>query len=97
MLDNEDVSPGDKPGSRGQEAEKMRRLFILGVLLLAGCSSIRGPFQPRSPERVDDPRYSIPEQQCRARDQLPLPQESRQIAPPIPVAEYPYGTAGFHP
>jgi hypothetical protein len=67
-----------------------RRLLILGVLLLAGCQSVRGPLQPRDPQRVDDPRYSIPEQERRGRDQLPLPQESVTIAPPISVAGNPY-------
>lgn len=68
----------------------MRRLVILGVLCLAGCANVRGPFQAREPQRVDDPRYSIPEQERRARAQLPLPQESRTIAPPISAAGNPY-------
>jgi hypothetical protein len=68
----------------------MRRFLIVSVLLLAGCQSVRGPFQAREPQRVDDPRYSIPEQERRGRDQLPLPQESMTIAPPIPVAGNPY-------
>jgi hypothetical protein len=68
----------------------MRRLLTLGVLLLAGCQGVVGPFQAREPQRVDDPRYSIPEQERRARAQLPLPQESRTIAPPISVAGNPY-------
>jgi hypothetical protein len=68
----------------------MRRLFMLGILCLAGCQGVAGPFTPREPQRVDDPRYSVPEQQRRARDRLPLPQESLTIAPPIPNAEYPY-------
>jgi hypothetical protein len=68
----------------------MRRLIVLGVLLLAGCQSVRGPLQPREPQRADDPRYSIPEQQRRARDQLALPQETPTVAPNIPVATTPY-------
>lgn len=60
----------------------MRRFCCLILLLaLAGCQNVRGPFEPRSPARVDDPRLPIPEQQRRARDQLPLPDESTKIAP----------------
>jgi hypothetical protein len=68
----------------------MRRLMVLGVLLLAGCQSVRGPLQPREPQRADDPRYSIPEQKRRARDQYALPQENPNVAPNIPVTTTPY-------
>ncbi len=69
----------------------MRRLLILGLVLvlLTGCQSVRGPLQPRDPQRADDPRYSIPEQERRARDQLPIPVESQNIAPNIPVTTQP--------
>jgi hypothetical protein len=66
----------------------MRRLLILGLVALAGCQSVRGPFEARE-QRADDPRYSIPEQERRARDQLPIPVESRAIAPTIPVTTQP--------
>jgi len=56
----------------------MRRLLLLGVLLLSGCASnLVGPFAGREPQRVDDPLLSIPEQQRRGRDRLALPDESR--------------------
>ncbi|HYT87234.1 MAG TPA: hypothetical protein VEL76_00810 [Gemmataceae bacterium] len=67
----------------------MRRLLILGVLVLAGCQSVQGPLQPRDPQRVDDPRYSISEQERRGRAQLPIPVESQNIAPNIPVTTQP--------
>ncbi|MCC6418853.1 MAG: hypothetical protein IT429_11515 [Gemmataceae bacterium] len=68
----------------------MRRLLVVCVLGLAGCQSVRGPLEPRPPQRVDDPRYSIPEQERRGRAALPLPLESRDIAPPVPAASNPY-------
>lgn len=64
----------------------MRRLLMLGCLLLAGCSSVRGPFEPRPPVRVDDPGVPIGEQQRRGREHLSLPEESRHIAPPSGAA-----------
>jgi hypothetical protein len=63
----------------------MRRLFLLGVLGLTGCANIIGPFQHRTPQRVDDPCLSTAEQQQRANDRLALPVESRNVAPPIGV------------
>lgn len=59
----------------------MRRLSLAAVLLLAGCRSVVGPFENRKPERVDDPRYTIPEQERRGRDRLALPQWSENVAP----------------
>lgn len=59
----------------------MRRLFVLGLLALAGCRGVQGPFAPKDPVRVDDPRVSISEQERRARENLALPDNSRMIAP----------------
>ena len=59
----------------------MRRLLILGILVLSGCQGIRGPFQPRPVERVDDPLLPISEQERRGRDRLALPDESRSVGP----------------
>jgi hypothetical protein len=59
----------------------MHRLLVLGVLFLAGCRNVNGPFEPRKPERVDDPLLSISEQQRRGRDRLALPEESARVAP----------------
>jgi hypothetical protein len=58
----------------------MRRILV-GVLLLVGCQGITGPRERRAnPERVDDPRLSIPQQEQRGRDRLALPEP--KIAPP---------------
>ncbi|HEV8058694.1 MAG TPA: hypothetical protein VGP68_02410 [Gemmataceae bacterium] len=54
----------------------MSRLFLIGLLCLAGCRGVVGPFQQRDPERVDDPRIPISEQQQRGRDRLALPVET---------------------
>jgi hypothetical protein len=67
----------------------MRRLLLLGILLLAGCHNVIGPFQPRKPERVDDPLLTINEQQRRGRDRLALPVESPAVAPNSGVAPLP--------
>jgi hypothetical protein len=64
-----------------KEADKMRKLLLVGVLLLAGCQNVAGPFAARPPQRVDDPHLSIPEQQYRGRDRLALPDETGGAPP----------------
>lgn len=67
----------------------MRRIVLAGYLLvplslapgLTGCQNVRGPFQPRPPVRVDDPRLPIAEQERLGRDRLALPDESTAIGP----------------
>ena len=59
----------------------MRRLLLVGILLLAGCQNLVGPFRGRAPERVDDPLLTINEQQRRGRDRLALPVESPTVGP----------------
>ncbi len=60
----------------------MRYILIAGVLLLgAGCGNIVGPFKADT-KRVDDPHFSIGEQQYWARDKLALPEESPWVVPP---------------
>ena len=62
----------------------MRNILIAGILLLlAGCQNVVGPFQAQEPMRVDDPGYTIAEQQRWGRARLALPEESSWIAPPI--------------
>jgi hypothetical protein len=52
----------------------MRRIILLGVLLLAGCEGTTGPLQNRGNlNAVNDPRLSIQEQKALARDRLALP------------------------
>jgi hypothetical protein len=71
----------------------MRRLCLAGILLLAGCQNVAGPFSMRKPERVDDPLLSIPEQKARGRERLALPDDSVNVAPRTGVAppDGPYG------
>jgi hypothetical protein len=59
----------------------MRKLLLLGVLFLAGCQNVLGPFAHRQPQRVDDPRLPIEEQQRRARDRLALPEDNPDLTP----------------
>ena len=59
----------------------MSRLLLIGLLCLAGCHGVVGPFQQREPERVDDPRITISEQQTRGRDRLALPDDANSLAP----------------
>ena len=40
-----------------------------------------GPFAHRTPERVDDPRLPIPEQERRGRDRYALPEADRNVVP----------------
>jgi hypothetical protein len=61
--------------------DKMRYILALGILCLAGCQSVIGPFQPREPERVDDPKLPLSEQGVRARDRYAIPEESPLVAP----------------
>jgi hypothetical protein len=59
----------------------MRRLVLIGLLLLVGCQNVSGPFAYRRPERVDDPSLPLQEQERRGRDRLALPENSPNIAP----------------
>jgi len=59
----------------------MHRIIAIGLLFLAGCQNIIGPFQHRKPERVDDPLLTIDDQQRRGRDRLALPDNSPAVGP----------------
>lgn len=69
----------------------MRRIVLLLALLTAGCHNVSGPFEHRTPARVDDPSLSIGEQEREGRARLALPVESRAVGPnsgvDIPGAE----------
>jgi hypothetical protein len=59
----------------------MQRLLFLGMICLAGCQNVYGPFEPRPPVRVDAPGVGIAEQEYRARDRWALPDESPGVGP----------------
>jgi hypothetical protein len=60
----------------------MRRFYLLGFLLLAGCQDVAGPFYHRDhPVQVDSPCLNIEEQKRLGRDRLALPDPSRDVAP----------------
>lgn len=54
----------------------MHRIILAGLVCLAGCQNVVGPFQARQPQRVDDPCLPIYEQQRRGRDRLALPEQN---------------------
>ena len=58
----------------------MRRVIVLGLLLLAGCKGTVGPFQSRQRPPVD-PLFSIEEQRMRAYDRYSLPFDDRRTVP----------------
>jgi len=64
----------------------MRHAFLLAIVFLAGCRNVIGPFDPRPPVRVDDPRLSIPEQEALGRQYIGLPDESPLAGPPSGAA-----------
>jgi len=59
----------------------MRRLLMVALVALAGCRGVTGPFQQRTPQRVDDPSVPIAEQERRGRDRLALPNTSPTMLP----------------
>lgn len=65
------------------EGDPMRySLLMVFLFCAAGCQNVIGPFEPRAPMRVDDPRYSIGEQESRGRDRYAIPDSSPLVAPP---------------
>jgi hypothetical protein len=59
----------------------MRRFSLLVPLLLMGCGTVSGPFARRDPQRVDDPRLTIPEQEQRGRDRLSYQEIEPNVLP----------------
>ena len=70
----------------------MHRLILAGILLVAGCQNVAGPFAHREPKRGDDPLLSIGEQKRLGRDRLALPEDSPKIVPPTAARP---GAPGF--
>jgi hypothetical protein len=60
----------------------MHRLFLVGLLFLAGCQGVVGPVKrTQITEPIDNPCLSIEEQKQRERDRLALPEASPEIGP----------------
>ena len=59
----------------------MRYILVAGIALAAGCQNVIGPFQARSPTRVDDPRLTIEEQERLTRDRYALPDDAYAAGP----------------
>jgi hypothetical protein len=72
----------------------MRRIWLAALLALAGCANVNGPFAARPPQRVDDPCYTIPEQEARGRDRLALPMQAPEVMPPSYVPHNALDTPG---
>jgi hypothetical protein len=72
MMHRHAKDRADTPLDR-RDAGKMRKIFAICLLALAGCQNVAGPFQARPPVRVDDPRISTYDQDMRVRDRLALP------------------------
>jgi hypothetical protein len=73
----------------------MRRIIMLGILLLAGCEGINGPRVHRQDTtKVDDPGLTIAEQEARGRDRLALPENNSMLPHAINDAGLATGTQG---
>jgi hypothetical protein len=59
----------------------MRRLFLLSTLLVMGCQTVVGPFSHREPQRVDDPRVTIADQERRGRARLSYQEIEPDVLP----------------
>ncbi len=59
----------------------MRRILVIVLVAATGCVNVTGPFQPRSPVRVDAPGLPLSEQESRSRERYALPDESPFVAP----------------
>jgi hypothetical protein len=53
----------------------MRKVFLIGLLCLAGCRSFVTPLDARRPERADDPLLAAEDQKRRARYLFAFPDE----------------------
>ncbi|MFO0842594.1 MAG: hypothetical protein U0797_09395 [Gemmataceae bacterium] len=61
----------------------MRRLFLAGLIVAAGCQGVVGPAQrrclPGGP--IDDPRLTADEQNDRVRERVALPEGTNAYGP----------------
>jgi hypothetical protein len=74
----------------------MRKLIVLGTVLLTGCVGVVGPFKRASlQDPVNDRCLTIQEQERKARDRLAIPDNTATTDAPItgldPPSIYRYG------
>jgi hypothetical protein len=68
----------------------MRKLILVGVLVVAGCQGVVGPFdRARMQAPVDDPRLPISEQMRNGRDRLAYPDQLPTVEAPRTALEPP--------
>ena len=58
-----------------------RRLLLLAVIALTGCSRYSGPLETRQMGRADAPGYNIDEQKVRGRERLAISEDDFRIGP----------------
>jgi len=66
----------------------MRRMLVVGLLLLAGCQNTTGPIANHWRPRPDNPEYSIPKQESLGRDRYALPEDSYSTGPKTGISAY---------
>ncbi len=66
----------------------MRRMMLLGLVMIAGCNGTVGPFANRNREKPDNPYYNVEDQKRRGRDRYSLPDDSPQVGPRTGIAAY---------
>jgi hypothetical protein len=66
----------------------MRCLFIISLLVVAGCQNTIGPLANRHRGRPDDPYFSIEDQKRFGRDRYSLPDDSFAAGPKTGVDKY---------
>lgn len=68
----------------------MRRLLLVSLLLLTGCTGLQGPRKrDLNPQRVDPPSLPIPEQEARVRDRTAYQEAQPYWVGPRTYAEIP--------
>ncbi len=58
-----------------------RRMFVLMLAALAGCTRYSGPIETRQMGRADVPGYTIDEQKKRGRERLAISEDDYRIGP----------------
>lgn len=66
----------------------MRRMMLLGLLLLAGCQNTMGPLQNRLKPRPDNPDVSAETQKRFGRDRYAMPDDSPLVGPRTGISAY---------